>query len=135
MKLCMNVALHRIFQIFQTFKKKFKLFQIFQSENKFFLNLSDSNTTNFVKDISIIPAEEIVGQCKNQFKFWIIIIIIIIIIKKSRTSIQYNFRKSHHISWNLDELLKYYKTKNTGVFPSRWAWIKTVIKSPPWIQI
>ena len=71
MKLCMNVALHRIFQIFQTFKKFLKLFQIFQIESKFFLNVSDSNTTNFVKDIFIISAaEDIVGRCKNQFKFW-----------------------------------------------------------------
>ena len=71
MKLCMNVALYRIFQIFQTFKKFLKLFQIFQIESKFFLNVSDSNTTNFVKDIFIISAaEDIVGRCKNQFKFW-----------------------------------------------------------------
>ena len=71
MKLCKNVALYRIFQIFQTFKKFLKLFQIFQIESKFFLNVSDSNTTNFVKDIFIISAaEDIVGRCKNQFKFW-----------------------------------------------------------------
>ena len=71
MKLCMNVALHRIFQIFQTFKKFLKLFQIFQIESKFFLNVSDSNTTNFVKDIFIISAaEDIVGRCQKQIKFF-----------------------------------------------------------------
>ena len=49
-------------------------------------------------------------HCKNQFEFW----------KKKTTSeyeSQINFRKSHQISWNLDEILKSCKAKYTrGLF-------------------
>ena len=46
--------------------------------------------------------------------------------KKSKYYFQVNFRISHHISWNLGDLLKCYKTEYT---PSRLVGVKNPSKS------
>ena len=39
---------------------------LLESQYKFFLDLLDSNSTNIVKDISIIPTEDIHKYTKNS---------------------------------------------------------------------
>ena len=64
----------------------------------FFLKLLDSNTTNFVKDIFIIPTEDI---HKNQH-----------LDTKSSSDFEKQFLNINP-KYNLDELLKSYKAKYT----------------------